>query len=291
MNLERAISNPDKVFWPDEGYTKLYLARYYAAIFEKLKPYVAGRMLTMERCPDGLRGECFYQKQAPKGLPESTPTEVIRHANRNVRYVVGGSLETQIALVNLGCIPVHVWSSRAVHPRQPDWVVFDLDPGSGDFADAARAAVLVKEALDELGLTSFPKTSGSRGLHIFVPLRAGPDYDEVLPFAKAVCERVASAHPKVATVEARIEARRDRVYLDAFRSSFGATVAAPYSVRRRAKAPFSMPLWWPDVKPTLDPSEFNLGNYEKRLAGADPWENFFESRQSIRAAARMLQKI
>ncbi|MBZ5608602.1 MAG: non-homologous end-joining DNA ligase [Acidobacteriia bacterium] len=285
------VSNPDKVFWPDEGYTKLDLARYYAAVFGKLEPYVSGRMLTMERCPDGMLGECFYQKQAPKGLPAATPTQIIRHANRNVRYIVGGALETQLELVNLGCIAVHVWSSRAAHPRQPDWMVFDLDPGSGEFADAAEAGLLVKEALDQLDLTSFPKTSGSRGLHVFVPIVVGPDCDDVLAFAKAVCERVAAAHPSVVTVEPRIEARGDRVYLDPFRNSFGATVAAPYSVRRRAKAPFSMPLLWPEVKPTLVPSDYNLGNYEKRLAGHDPWEDFFHSRQSIEKASRVLQRI
>src|SRR5437016_3356290 len=106
MNLENMISNPEKVFWPEEGYTKIDIGRYYERVFPKLKPYVAGRLLTMERCPNGMQGECFYQKQAPKGLPAGTPTKVIHHENRNTRYVVGGSIETQIALVNLGCIPV-----------------------------------------------------------------------------------------------------------------------------------------------------------------------------------------
>jgi len=291
MKLEKLISNPDKVFWPEEGYTKLDLARFYANVFPKLKPYVADRLLTMERCPDGMRGGCFYQKEAPKGLPPATPTEVIQHQNRNVRYVVGGALETQIALVNLGCIPVHVWGSRAKNPRKPDWVVFDLDPGSGEFADSAKAGLIFKEALDALDLVSFPKTSGSRGLHVFVPLRAGPDFDEVLPFAKELCDRLAVAHPKELTVEQRIEARKGRVYLDPFRNGFGATVVAPYSVRRREKAPFSMPLAWKDVKPSLVPSNFNLGNYEKRLVGPDPWKDFFASRQSIKSAAKAVSKI
>ena len=290
MTLE-GITNPDKVFWPDEGYTKLDLARFYDAVFPKLKPYVADRMLTMERCPDGLRGECFYQKEAPKNLPPGTPTQAIKHSNRNVRYVVGGSLETQLALVNLGCIPVHVWGSRAGHERQPDWMVFDLDPSSKEFAAVARAALLVKEALDQLDLVSFPKTSGSRGLHVFVPLRVGPDFDEVLRFAREICERLAAAHPRELTVEQRIENRGNRVYLDSFRNSFGATVVAPYSVRRRPGAPFSMPLRWSEVKPSLVPSDFNIGNYEKRLAARDPWEDFFASRQSIKSAAKELAKI
>ena len=291
MKLETIISHPDKVFWPQEGYTKLDLARFYATVFPHLKPYVADRLLTMERCPDGMRGGCFYQKEAPKNLPPASLTKVIQHQNRNVRYVVGGALETQLALVNLGCIPVHVWASRAANPRKPDWVVFDLDPGSGQFADAAKAGLIFKEALDALDLTSFPKTSGSRGLHVFVPLRVGPDFDEVLQFARELCDRLAAAHPKDLTTEQRIEARKDRVYLDPFRNAFGATVVAPYSVRRREKAPFSAPLDWKEVKPSLVPSGFNLGNYTKRLAGSDPWKDFFASRQSIRSAAKAVGKI
>jgi len=281
MTIEELITHPDKVFWPDEGYSKIHLARYYDAIFPKLRPYVDDRLLSLERCPDGMLGDCFYQKAAPKGLPKGTPTHRIQHQNREVEYVVGGLKDTELALVNLGCIPVHVWASRASHPQQPDWMVFDLDPTSGKFADAAKAGLVVKDELDRLGLTSFPKTSGSRGLHVFVPLRLGPTYDEVLPFAREICERLAADHPKELTVEQRIDARGQRVYLDPLRNAFGATVVAPYSVRRRAKAPFSMPLYWPDVKPSLDPSGFNLGNFEKALAGPDPWKDFFKSRQSL----------
>jgi bifunctional non-homologous end joining protein LigD len=282
MKLDDLITHPNKVFWPDEGYTKLDLARYYDAIFPKLRPYVDDRLLSLERCPDGMLGDCFYQKAAPKGLPKGTPTHRIHHQNRDVEYVVGGAKETQLALANLGCIPVHVWASRASHPQQPDWMVFDLDPTSGKFADAAKAGIVVKSALDELGLTSFPKTSGSRGLHVFVPLRLGPTYDEVLPFAKQLCEQLAAERPKELTVEQRIEARGQRVYLDFFRNSFGATVVAPYSVRRREKAPFSMPLHWTQVTPSLDPSDFNLSNYKKVLAEPDPWQGFTKSRQSFK---------
>jgi bifunctional non-homologous end joining protein LigD len=236
----------------------------------------------MERCPDGMRGECFYQKKAPKGLPAGTPTKLIHHDSGDVTYVVGGSLETQIALVNLGCIPVHVWGSRAEHPDKPDWMVFDLDPGSGKFADSANAGMLFKKALDEIGLASFPKTSGSRGLHVFVPLRVGPSFDQVREFATKLCERLAAEHPDTLTMEQRITARKGRVFLDAMRNSFGATVAAPYSARRRPKASFSMPLRWKDVSTDLDPSEFNLGNYKKHLARSDAWKDFFQHRQSLK---------
>jgi bifunctional non-homologous end joining protein LigD len=290
MKLDDLITHPDKVFWPAEGYTKLDLASYYDAVFTKLRPYVDDRLLSLERCPDGMLGDCFYQKAAPNGLPKDTVTHRIHHQNRDVEYVVGGSKDTQLALANLGCIPVHVWASRASYPDQPDWMVFDLDPTSGKFSDAANAGLAVKEALDEIGLKSFAKTSGSRGLHVFVPLKLGPTYDDVLPFAKQICERLAAEHPKELTVEQRIEARGQRVYLDAFRNTFGGTVVAPYSVRRREKGPFSMPLDWSDVKPSLDPSKFNLGNYKKVLAEPDPWKDFFKSRQPLRLKATSLVK-
>jgi bifunctional non-homologous end joining protein LigD len=292
--LPIVVSHPDKAFWPADGYTKLDLIEHYNAIFPKLLPYVKNRILTLERCVDGMRGECFFQKQIPKGMPPGTPTKRIAHAANGGKftdYVIGGSLVTQLALANLGCIAVHVMASRSSSPRQPDWVCFDLDPESGKFADAARAGLHVKAALDALKLVSFVKTSGSRGLHVFVPIHTGPDADEVLAFAEAFVGRVAAAYPDELTVEHSIAARRDRVYLDPFRNGFGQTVVAPYSVRRREKAPISTPLKWSEVKPTLMPSDFNMGNFAMRLKRADPWSDFFESSQSLKDAMAAVKKL
>jgi bifunctional non-homologous end joining protein LigD len=292
--LPIVVSHPDKVFWPAEGYTKLDLIEYYNVIFPKLSPYVKDRILTLERCPDGMRGECFFQKQLPKGMPPGTPTQRIAHAinaSEFTDYVVGGSLTTQLALANLGCIAVHVMASRAASPRQPDWVCIDIDPESRKFADAARAGLHVKSALDALKLVSFAKTSGSRGLHVLAPIRTGPDADEVLAFAEAFVARVAAAHSGELTVEHAVAARGDRVYLDPFRNGFGQTVVAPYSVRRREKAPISTPLEWSEVKPTLIPSDFNMGNFHKRFGGSDPWEDFFRARQPLKDAMATLKRL
>ena len=196
--LPITVTHPDKVFWPEEGYTKLDLVQFYNAIFPRLSPYVEDRILSLERCPDGMNGQCFYQKEKPKGLPPGTPTKRIRHAgssSESTNYVVGGALETQLALANLGCIAVHVTGSRASTPRQPDWLCFDLDPQSGKFADAARASQYVRESLEAIKLAPYVKTSGSRGMHVFVPLRVGPDADEVLSFAQSFVGRLAAAHP------------------------------------------------------------------------------------------------
>lgn len=285
------ISNPGKVFWPDEGYTKLDLANFYAMVFPKLAPFVKGHLLTMERCPDGMAGQCFYQKQAPKGLPSGIPTKKIKGSTRVTEYIVGGSLETQLTLVNLGCIAVHAMPGRENSPHESDWLCFDLDPESGKFADAARAGVFTKEILDSIGLTSFPKTSGSRGLHIFVPLKPGHDADDVLKFANRVAEAVESAHPKETTTEHSIAARKGRVYVDPFRNGFAQTVVTPYSVRRKAHAPVSTPLDWSEVKAELDPAQFNIGNFAARLKARDPWVAYAKSRQSLAAAAKKLAKV
>jgi bifunctional non-homologous end joining protein LigD len=288
-----SISNPDKIFWPQEGYTKLDLANFYRDVFPLLRPYVNDRILTLERCPDGMDGECFYQKEKPQGMPPGTPTKRIANATgarRATNYVVGGALETQLAMVNLGCIAVHVTGSRAKTFPKPDWICFDLDPGSGKFTDAAEAGRLVKEELDALKLVSFPKTSGSRGLHVFVPIRVGPSADEVLKFAEEFVQKLAGAHPKELTVEHSIASRGNRVYLDPFRNGSVQTVVSPYSVRHKAHAPVSTPLSWTEVKPSLHPASFNIGNFRERMEKKDPWADFFGSRQALSTAVERLKK-
>jgi bifunctional non-homologous end joining protein LigD len=289
-----AISNPNKVFWPEEGYTKSDLAQFYADVFPWLQPHVRDRILTMERCPDGMQGQCFYQKEMPKGMPRGTPSKRIatKSGNRSsTNYVVGGSLETQMALVNLGCIPIHVTGSRAKTFPKPDWVCFDLDPISGSFQDAAHASVYVKKALDELHLVSFAKTSGSRGLHIFVPISIGPTANEVLKFAEKLAAMVVKAYPNELTVEHSIAARGDRVYLDPFRNGAVQTVVSPYSVRRKPHAPVSTPLDWSEVGRIKDPATFNIKSLAKRLKQKDPWANFFRQKQSLRAALSGLDRL
>jgi bifunctional non-homologous end joining protein LigD len=290
------VSNPTKVFWPEEGYTKLDLVTFYRDVFPALRPYVNDRILTLERCPDGMSGACFYQKQKPESMPAGTPTKRIANdrgssSRKATDYVVGGSLPTQLALANLGCIPVHVTGSRAKTFPKPDWVCFDLDPQSGEFADTAKAGLLAKAVLDELHLISFPKTSGSRGLHIFVPIRVGPSADEVLKFAEEFVARLAAAYPKQLTVAHAIADRGARVYLDAFRNGSVQTVVSPYSVRRKPHAPVSTPLAWSEVKPTLNPSSFNIGNFSARLKKKDPWGDFFNSRQALKPAATRLKQL
>ena len=285
------VSNPDKVFWPDEGYTKLDLVRFYDFVFPKLRPWVDERLLSLKRCPNGMLGSCFFQKEKPDSMPADTPTKRIEHENGVRNYVVGGNRETQLALANLGCIAVHVWGSRAPNPRQPDWLCFDLDPDSGKFADAALAGQKVKAALDALSLVSFAKTSGKKGLHVFVPIRVGPDTDEVRWFAEVLGTKLSAAYPAEMTMEGSIAKRKGRVYLDPFRNGFAQTVVSPYCVRRFPRAPISTPLAWSEVVPNLDPGAFNLKTFAKRLEKTDPWADFWKARQDLKPALKALKRL
>jgi bifunctional non-homologous end joining protein LigD len=277
------ITHPDKIWWPEEGITKLDVARFYADIAPRLVPWMASRPLTAERCPDGMRGECFFQKNFAAGLPADVPTEPIaaETAGRTVRYVIGGSRKTLLALVNLGCIAVHVMNCRTGSLERPDWLAFDLDPGSGRFADAARAGRLLHRILDDLELRSYPKTSGGRGLHVLVPLRQGPTQDAVRAFATDVGHMMAERAPVLVTVAMSKAQRRGRVFADALRNAFGQTIVAPYSVRRRPRAPVSTPLDWKEVDPKLDPARYNIRTIGERLAGVDPWADFWKHRQRL----------
>ncbi|MDQ2913306.1 MAG: non-homologous end-joining DNA ligase [Chloroflexota bacterium] len=277
-----AISNPDKVWWPDEGITKADIARFYDGMWSHLAPWVRDRPLTAERCPDGLSGSCFYQKDFPPDKPPPGPRLVLRATStgKDVRYVVGGSRSTLISMVNLGCIAIHVMTSRAKRIREVDWLAFDMDPPES-FADAARAALALRKVLDEARVVSYPKTSGSKGLHVFAPLRTGISQQDATAVAVALGEELARREPKLVTIEFSKAKRGGRVFADAMRNAYGQTIVPPYSVRRRPRAPVSTPLAWDEVSPRLDPAAFNVGTFDKRMARDDPWSDFWRRRQTL----------
>jgi bifunctional non-homologous end joining protein LigD len=279
------ITHPDKVWWPEERITKGDVASFYDRISPLILPWLANRPLTAERCPDGMTGPCFFQKNFPENVAAGVPTVPIRaeSTGRIVNYVVGGTKKALLSLVNFGCIAIHVMNCRRASLDQPDWLAFDLDPSSGKFADAARAGLLLRRMLDGAGIRSFPKTSGSRGLHVFVPLSRGATQEGVRAFAAAIGRRLAEAAPKLVTVEMSKARRGTRVFADALRNAFGQTIVPPYSVRRRPKAPVSTPLDWDEVDPKLDPARFHLGIVEKRFASVEPWAGFARAKQKLPA--------
>lgn len=276
------ITNPSKLFWPDDQLTKLDLARFYSRISAQILPWMKGRAVTLERCPEGLRKTCFFQKQAPANLPAGIPTVTIPapSAGRDIDYIVGGTRKTLLTLVNLGCIAMHVMDSRIDQLEKPDWLAFDLDPADG-FASAARAALLLRDKLEDHGLEPYVKTSGGRGLHVLVPLRRGALQDQVRAYASAIAAEMAAEHPALVTVEARKARRRAPVYLDVMRNAAGQTIVPPFSVRWRPRAPVSMPLDWDEVSPRLDPAVFTIRTAERRMGAKAPWSSFFGRRQTL----------
>ena len=278
------ISNVHKVWWPDEGFTKGDIARFYHAISPLLLPWMRDRPLTAERCPDGMLGGCFYRKNFPEGnIPVGAPRLRLRaeSTGKDVNYVVGGTLEALLGCVRLGCIAVHVMNSRVDSMREADWLAFDLDPSSSEFSDTVSAGIELRAILDEHGLVSFPKTSGSRGLHVFVPLRPGHSQEDVTAFAVRTGEELARRKPDLVTMEFSKKARGVRVYADPFRNSYLQTIVTPYSVRRRPGATISMPLAWDEVTARLDPRRFTIRTLEKRIASGDPWSDFKKRAQRL----------
>jgi bifunctional non-homologous end joining protein LigD len=200
---------------------------------------------------------------------------------KDVNYLVGGTLEALLGLVRVGCISVHVMNSRVRSMPDVDWLAFDLDPSSGEFSDTIRAGIALRAILDEHGLVSFPKTSGSRGLHVFVPLRTGHSQEDVTAFAVRIGDELARREPDLVTMEFSKKARGARVYADPFRNAYLQTIVAPYSVRRRPGATVSMPLAWDEVTARLDPRRFTLRTIEKRVSGGDPWSDFKKPAQRL----------
>jgi bifunctional non-homologous end joining protein LigD len=276
------ITNPSKPLWPAEGLTKLDLAQFYSRIASQILPWLKGRPLALERCPDGARKTCFYQHLAPANLPDGVPTMPLPAppAGHQAQYIIGGTRKTLLTLVNYGCVAMHVMNSRTDHLDRPDWLAFDLDPADG-FESAARAGLLLRDLLADHGLESFPKTSGGRGLHVFVPLRRGAAQDQVQAYAAAIARELATAYPTLISVEPKKARRRAPVYVGIMRNASGQTIAPPFAVRWQSLAPVSMPLSWDEVSPRLSPGIFNIRTAERRMARKSPWSRFFGHRQTL----------
>jgi bifunctional non-homologous end joining protein LigD len=289
------LSNLDKPFWPEEGIAKGDLIGYYRDIAPVLVPHLKGRPFTMKRYPDGWQGKHFFQKQSPSHMPEwilraSLPASTREGERKLIDYALVNDDLALLWMANMGCIDLHTWASRADRPERPDWVVFDLDPSEdAGFEHVIRVARLVKQTLDLLDLESVPKTSGSRGIHVFVPIARRHSYAVVREFAGIVAGALARAHPDLVTTE-WVKRKRSGVLVDANQNRPGATNASVYSVRPRAGAPVSTPLRWEEVEPGLDPSAFTMEAVLHRVARhGDLFAGALTGRQSLAKALRALR--
>ncbi len=262
-----AFTNLDKPFWPEEGITKGDLLDYYRAIGRWILPYLRDRPLVLTRYPDGILGKSFFQKDAPAWAPGWVRTERMwsEHGGREISYFVCDDLEQLLWVVNLGTIPLHVWSSRVATLQRPDWCILDLDPKGAPFAHVVEIARALRAVCDESGLPSFVKTSGSTGLHVLVPLGRQLTYEQSRALADVLGSAVVQRLPERATLARAIPARRGRVYVDTGQNGHGKLLVAPFCVRPLPGAPVSMPLRWSEVGPRLDLARFTLRNAAARM--------------------------
>ncbi|QBI18344.1 hypothetical protein ER308_01320 [Egibacter rhizosphaerae] len=286
------VSNPDKPYWVEEGYTKGDLLGYFYNIAEYLLPYVRDRPLMLRRMPDGVEGEGFFAKQAPPHTPTwmSTATVTSVSDDHTVEYLLAQDTRSLLWLANLGAIELHPWHSRVDDPGRPDYAFFDLDPVGADFDVVREVALLVRAALDHLGLVGVPRTSGARGMQVFVPLRRAHSAAAVRAFVHAVCQHIHRVAPERTTLRWRVAERPEAVYLDYGMNAEGKSLAATYSPRPEPHAPVATPLTWGEVEEGIRPQDFTIASIWSRLdaLGGDPGTGIVEGDQDLRAAMSIL---
>jgi bifunctional non-homologous end joining protein LigD len=290
-----ALTNLDKVYWPDDGYTKGDLIKYYYEIAKYILPYLKARPLIMKRYPNGIKGPYFHQHDVHEAPAFVRTATLDVEEGHTVDYIIGGDLPTLLYMANLGAIERHPWHSRVQSLARPDWFVFDLDPGQGvEFKTICTLAVHVRDLLTELGLNSYAKTSGSRGLHIYVPVKPVYTYEQIAEFAEQVATLVARAQPEIATVERALKKRRrGQIYVDHMQNARGKSVVAPYSVRPRAGACVSAPLTWREVEQRrITPQTFTIKNMLRRVgAQGDLFKPVLTRGQKLERAMKAVARL
>jgi bifunctional non-homologous end joining protein LigD len=276
------LSNPDKILYPDQGLTKGQLADYYVAVADRMLTHVARRPLTLVRCPAGQETKCFYQRHAGSGVPEQLKTVAIPGFEEPYLYIE--DVSGLIAMVQMGVLEVHPWGVTIDRAEKPDRVIFDLDPGEGlAFREVVRAAHEVRQRLEELGLASFAKTTGGKGLHVVVPIRPDRPWPEIKQFAKSLSEQMAADDPDRFLTKISKAERSGRIFIDYLRNDPTSTAVGPYSTRARPGAPVALPLAWKEVGDGLDPAAFTIETVPALLGKrkADPWSEMTKLAQPL----------
>jgi bifunctional non-homologous end joining protein LigD len=290
-----SVTNPEKIFWPKEGYTKGDLVAYYRAISKWMLPYLKDRPVMLTRYPDGIEGKSFYQKDAPAFAPPWIRTEKIysEDSQREISYFVLDSEEAIAYVANLAAITIHIWSSRIPRLERPDWLLFDIDPKGSTTRHAVEVAREVAAVLREVGLEPCLKTSGQMGLHVVVGLAPKYTYDQAKMFSELVSQVVVNRVPKIATINRNPHTRNGRVYIDYLQLGHGKTIAAPFSVRPMPGAPVSAPMTWKELKPALDPAAYNIKTVPARMSRLkrDPFIDAIEKHAGLEEALPHLEAL
>jgi bifunctional non-homologous end joining protein LigD len=283
------FTNLDKIYYPEDGYTKRDLLNYYDAVAELILPHLKDRPLSLKRYPNGIHEEFFFQKNTPEGYPAWLRTETVD----KIRYVIADDRASLLYLTNLGCIDQNPWMSRVGSLENPDYILIDLDPQQCAFAKIVEAALLVKKKLDAIRLTGYPKTTGGDGMHIFIPIEPHYSYEQARTFAEVIARMLAAERPDLFTTPRAVEKRENnRVYFDYMQIAASKTISAAYVARAYAGAAVSTPLEWDEVTPTLLPTQFTIANAPERFARTgDLFEGVLKMPQRIEEAFGRLEKL
>ncbi|QTP58019.1 DNA ligase D [Billgrantia antri] len=280
------LTSPDRVLFPEQGLTKLDLARFYEQIQDWVLPHLVRRPLSLVRCPQGRNDECFFQKHPRTAIPDSVPRIDVPEKKGSAEYVYVETAADLIGLVQAGALEIHPWGSRIDHLEQPDGLVFDLDPDQGiAWKEILRVAGTLRERIESLGLTAFLRTTGGKGLHLVVPLVPSAEWDQAKAFAKGMAEAHAKDDPKRLTTNMSKAKREGRIFIDYLRNGRGATAVASYTVRARENAPVAVPIRWDELNAALRADRYNVQNLRRRLSALreDPWAGFDEAARPLEA--------
>jgi bifunctional non-homologous end joining protein LigD len=279
-----SVTSLDRVYWPDEKLTKFDLLCYYVRIGPHIIQFLKDRPAILQRYPRGIRAPMFFQQDL-ESAPEFVKTiRLTNQEGRQLDYAVFSTVGSMLHFVNQGNIEQHPWHSTIKHLDKPDYVMLDLDPKQAPWENVLQVALICKEVLDELGLPAFPKTSGSSGIHIYVPLKPKLEFGRVAAVAEALATEVAQRAPKIATVQRSLAKRqKQQVYVDAMQNARGKTIAAPYSARAKPGATVSMPLTWKQIEKGVKISDFTIQNVTKLVEkNGDTWQNFFKEAKPLK---------
>lgn len=287
---EIALSNLDKVLWPETGYTKGDLIDYYIAVFPFITRHLNQRPLVFTRYPNGIHEKSFYQKNAPENLPDWIKTFPWADSKGNTKnYILANSAADLAWLANLACIEIHPWLSPINHIEYPDFIVFDLDPSEhNSWEEIVTVANLIKQIMDRLDLEVYTKTSGSMGLHIYLPVAGRYTYSQVRNFGQAIAAMICKTVPDIATVQRSVQQRGPRIYIDYLQNGLGKTVCAPYSVRPSPAATVSAPIKWQELS-SIRPTRFTIKTMPERLwQHGDLFSEVLSNHQELERAIKSL---
>jgi DNA ligase D len=279
-----SVTSLDRIYWPDEKLTKFDLLSYYLKVADYIMPYLRDRPAILQRWPRGIKAPMFFQQDLDTAPDFIKTAHLVNQEGRELDYGVFTTVASLVHFVTLGTIEQHPWHSTVKKLDKPDWIAIDLDPKSAPWENVLQVALIVKEVADEVGLQAFPKTSGSSGIHIYVPLKPANEYDKVAEFSRLFASEVAGRAPRIATVERTIAKRKStQVYVDWMQNARGKSLASAFTARAKPKATVSMPLTWKQIQQGVKISDFTIENVPELLEkDGDAWAEFFDSRQTLK---------